>query len=152
MSEPCAGCAFTEGSEANLGPHNNLRAQLCLLGAIPFYCHHGREGELRDLRDIRPEDRRREIQAGRLVSCRGWKREVSVLSATGYYGRALDLKRAFAQLGIGALLTFTSTEDAARKRKAAKTLRDVIIALNRSRGYAEVGGGGEAETVRAEAP
>jgi protein gp37 len=32
-------CAFTPGSVANLEPHNNVKAKLCVLGPLPFFCH-----------------------------------------------------------------------------------------------------------------
>jgi len=136
---PCEGCAYTEGAEANLEPQNSIKSQLCLLGAIPFYCHHSRDGALQDLRDVRAADLREGLRSGRIQICQGWRREVKSLAATGYYQSAAELKRAYARLGLGALKIFVETEDGVKKRGAAKTLKQIILSLNRERGFTEVG-------------
>lgn len=132
---PCATCALTEGSQAHREPHNNLRAQLCVMGAIPFYCHHDAAGNLRDLADMPRAMAAAEIRAGRLRICEGWRRETKALALSGYFARAAELKRAFAQLGLGALQIFTASDDPKEKRRASKTLRDVLLTLWKSRGY-----------------
>ena len=43
MNNPCETCAFGTGGAAQ-EPTNALTSLLCGLGAIPFYCHHGRDG------------------------------------------------------------------------------------------------------------
>jgi hypothetical protein len=138
---PCEGCAYTEGAAANLEPQNKLNGQLCVLGGIPFYCHHTKSGEIIDLGHEAtniPEVRRELVQSGKMVICQGWKRETEEIARTGYYDRARDLKRAFALLGLGSLQIFITTDDEAKKRVAARNLRNVILALNRSRGFSEV--------------
>lgn len=82
----------------------------------------------------------REIQAGRMVICSGWKREVGELAAGGYYQKALQIKRAFAVFGLGALQIFLSAKNKAKKERAAKNLKDAILALNKERGFTEVKG------------
>jgi hypothetical protein len=134
----CEGCAFTDGAVANLEPDNNLRGQLCVLGAIPFYCHHAEDGSLQNLKDVKRSELRERIQSGQTVICQGWKREVSELAATGYYAKSLTAKRAIAVLGLGALAIFTSTQDRQKKEQAAKNLKGVILMLNRERGFTEV--------------
>lgn len=137
-NKPCEGCAFTEGAEANTEPQNNLKAQLCLLGGIPFYCHHSKDGTLQDLSDIPRAKVREQVRIGRMVICQGWRREVAALAVKGYYREQLEAKRAFAAFGLGALQIFVSTEDKAEKRKAAKNLKDIILSLNRAQGFTEV--------------
>lgn len=135
---PCAGCAFTEGSEANLEPQNNIKAQFCLLGGIPFYCHHARDGSIQSLQTVTPAERRERIQTGLMIVCQGWRREVGKLAAEGYYTKAPAAKRAYAMLGLGALQIFLSEEEGEKKERAAQTLQDVILALNKERGFTEV--------------
>lgn len=136
--KPCEGCAFTPGAEANREPQNNLRAQLCLLGGIPFYCHHDDEGNLRDLSDIHPSQRRAEIQAGRLRICAGWRREVAAASAAGYYRTNRDAKRAYAVFGLGALARYLTAKGRREKRRLARVLGDIVIGLSRERGFTEI--------------
>jgi hypothetical protein len=136
MAKPaCASCAFTTGAEANLEPHNFIRAQLCLLGAIPFYCHHGADGTLRDVGSVTRAEQRVAVQTGFMVICQGWRREVNSLARSGYYARSAKSKRVYAELGLGALQIFTTTEDGERKEWAAETLEDILLALYKERGY-----------------
>jgi hypothetical protein len=132
---PCAGCAYTTGADANREPRNYVAAQLCALGGLPFYCHHAKDGSLVDIREIPVEQRRAEIQAGRLQICRGWRRETAELHRAGYFDAARDLKRQFAEAALRALGVFTGSKAGARKERAAKLLRDVLLALWRSRGF-----------------
>jgi hypothetical protein len=135
---PCEGCAFTKGAAANLEPQNAIKSQFCVLGGLPFYCHHDDTGAIRDMKELRKGDLRRAVQNGDTHICAGWKREVKELSATGYYRIALQTKRAFAMFGLGALQIFTSTKSKAKKERAARNLKDVILALNKARGFSEV--------------
>lgn len=39
MKEPCATCAFRQGTEANKDQITQLKVQLCLGSGTPFLCH-----------------------------------------------------------------------------------------------------------------
>lgn len=136
---PCDTCAFRPGSVTHdAEPHNRLRGELCALGAIPFYCHHGVDGVVRDLKDVTPDVRRLAVQTGYMVICQGWRRAVKELAAEGYFKDSPRVKRAYAELGIGALQIFTGSEQGEKKNWAAQVLKDVILALNKARGFTEV--------------
>lgn len=138
---PCDTCAFRSGSVTHdEEPHNRLRSELCALGAIPFYCHHGADGTVRDLGTVTRETQRVAVQTGFIVICQGWRRTVKELAAAGYFKESPRLKRVYAEVGLGALRTFVSEEEGPKKRRAAETLQDVIFALNKYRGFTEVGG------------
>ena len=81
MTAPCDGCAFTEGAEANLEVWNNLKSQLCVLGGLPFVCHHDRDW--RNTKQMRIE----EAYADGWMICAGWKREVRALAALGGFAQ-----------------------------------------------------------------
>jgi hypothetical protein len=141
MNEPCSTCAFRPGSVTREEePQNRLRGELCALGGTVFYCHHGRDGAVRDLgsSDYRTQARRALVQAGETVICQGWRSAVRELAAEGYFKESPKAKRAFAQLGLGALQVFISEEEGPKKRRAAETLREALLSLYESRGYTQV--------------
>jgi hypothetical protein len=142
-TSPCDSCAFTPGAEANSEPHNNLRGQLCLLGGLVFYCHHDRAGALQDLKGMRMAERGALVREGKLVVCQGWRREVQALAQAGYYLENQAIKRMYAELGLGALLMFTGEAEGLEKERARDILYDVIMALNKARGFTEVVDEGE---------
>ncbi|HEX8747424.1 MAG TPA: hypothetical protein VF717_09500 [Pyrinomonadaceae bacterium] len=82
-------------------------------------------------------ERRGRVQAGLLVICRGWRREVGALAAEGYYGKARGIKKALAILAVGALQIFLTTKNKRKKERAAKNLKKAILALNREGGFTE---------------
>jgi hypothetical protein len=138
VKDPCETCAFKPGSVTHdAEPQNHLRGELCAQGGIPFYCHHDRAGEVQDLRELKMSTREA-VQAGKVVICQGWRRAVRELAAAGYFKDSPKLKRTYAQVGLGALLIFIDEEEGPKKCWAAKTLKDVILALNGARGYTEV--------------
>lgn len=128
MSNPCAGCAFTEGSRANLEPDNHLRGILCLLGPIPFYCHH-----LPDETDIHDDPKyhqsmtKKEFRGHGMVICGGWKREVRELAATGYYRERPMITRAIAVAGHDHLSEFLSAEEGSEDKLEAQTVLGSIV-------------------------
>lgn len=79
---PCHGCAFTEGSEANLEPWNRIRAMISARAGTVFYCHEGMDW--RDPLAHAPKTRR-EWRAMMLKPCQGWRREVRKLAAAGHF-------------------------------------------------------------------
>jgi hypothetical protein len=95
--KPCGGCAFTEGTAANREPYNALKAQICLMGGIPFHCHHNIEW-------WKPEEHKKKTreQVQKMEICRGWQREVAQLAATGYFKTLRAEKKVYGELGLGA--------------------------------------------------
>lgn len=131
----CEGCAFTEGAVASLEPVSSIKAELSLLGGLPFYCHHLRDGTEVDLDDYKPFTPALMRGLGVQV-CEGWRREVQALAATGYYKQNPAIKRLYAIGGLQALTTFLeSPEDSPEKEEAATRLGDLILALNKARGF-----------------
>jgi hypothetical protein len=126
--QPCDGCVFTNGTAANLEPYNALKAVLCSLGGVPFYCHH-------NVKWRQPEAHRKRSRSEirKMDVCAGWKREISELAATGYFKSHRLIKRAHAELGLGALETFAGKLSKRRKAMAKKTLHGVIHALVKER-------------------
>lgn len=107
MKSPCESCAFTEGSAANLEPKNNIKAQVCVMAGLPFYCHHGQDWQAPDA------SRRRsaaEMRAEGFETCAGWKREVCGLAAEGYFKKRRTMKKIFGELALGALEIWTSKD------------------------------------------
>jgi hypothetical protein len=132
MSDQCQGCAFKEGSEANREPHNNLKAQLCAHGGVPFYCH-----AVINWRDPKMHGKktRKEIREGGFRICGGWKREVAQLARAGFFGTAFErlVKRAYAESGLEALVIFCASEEGEDKEDARRQLFDIICAFKKAR-------------------
>lgn len=126
----CEGCAFKSGAAANREPNNFLKAQLCALGALPFYCHDGQ-----DWRD--PESHsvatRREIRGRGIRICFGWKTAVGKLAREGHFREGRILKQCFAVAGLEALHGFLHAgDDAEFKAESLDRLKKILTSLNRS--------------------
>lgn len=99
----CDTCAFGSSGGACDEAENAMKAQICAFGGIPFFCHHGRDGQEYDWRNdplgplaLAPENRK---------LCEGWRSQVGVLKRGGYfpdrdmtYIRRVVAKRAFTLL------------------------------------------------------
>jgi hypothetical protein len=136
MKDPCATCAFTTGSEANLEPHNYLKGIICILGPLPFYCHYTDTGARLD-KDfdeaaLKPKDLQR--LGGRI--CRGWQREVLELAATGYYKDRPLITKGVALMAREELFIFCNTdsdEDREDHDDASKNLQKAMTFLGDKR-------------------
>ena len=71
---PCESCAFREGAAAHNEVYNRLRAQICALTGVPFWCHHTTSGA--DITGSSSFKTKAEVSAVGLRICEGWKREV----------------------------------------------------------------------------
>jgi hypothetical protein len=129
-SKPCEGCAFTEGTEANLCPYNRLKGELCLLGGVPFYCHHDI-----DWRSPQTHKKKSRQEVRAIKVCAGWRREVAELAATGYFKTERAEKKANGELGLGALETFVHGF-ACKKAMAKRIVHRVVCALAKMRNQA----------------
>lgn len=81
-SNPCEGCALSEGAAANCEPRNHLAAMIAVLTPFPFYCHEGMDWQNPVTHHCPPQVLKR---LGQLKLCEGWRREVRALAETGYY-------------------------------------------------------------------
>jgi hypothetical protein len=135
MKNPCEGCAFTEGSAANREPYNALKAQICLLGGIPFHCH-------RNIEWWKPEEHKKKTpeQVQQMEICGGWQREIAQLAATGYFKTERCRNKLLGQLALGALETFVHGFKC-KKATAKRTLDRIIRALVKERDKAEAAHG-----------
>jgi hypothetical protein len=121
MNARCETCAFGREGAAN-EPENALASRLCGLGAIPFYCHHGRldhvqydwEGNALGPLGLDPANRK---------VCAGWQAEVRALKAAGYFpNRAyVAIRRVVARRGIALLRRMFISDIGRGKQNAAKS-------------------------------
>ena len=125
-NKPCAGCAFVKDTAANSEPYNALTAQICLLGGVPFYCHHDE--------DCTKPDAHKPKGRSAMRICAGWRRETAQLSRSGYFKIHKAEKRVYAQIALAALDTFTGKETSQVDQKTAhRTLRDCLKWLFQAR-------------------
>jgi hypothetical protein len=96
MSTACDTCALGQGKGAACEPYNALRAQICVLGGIPFACHHNfnwRGGKVEWFK--LPRNQRK--------MCGGWQREVRALSLKGYFDEYRSIRRAVAEVALDSI-------------------------------------------------
>jgi hypothetical protein len=132
--EPCEGCALTTDAAANCEPQNNLTAQLCVLGGIPFYCHRNIDWQNPATHVMAKE----ELREQGITICEGWRREVSALARTGCYKEHGAAKREIARFGVTQLNKFVNAEpESFEKRDALESLEWAVKELNQDRRAAE---------------
>lgn len=132
QESPCKGCALKEGAAANCEPANNIKAQLCVLGAIPFYCHENLDWQNPEAHKAKRAD----VKMLGVGICQGWKREVAELAKTGYYRDRGDSKKDLAAIGIVNLAKFIESERGSQaKNDASEILEFIIKELNEQRGF-----------------
>jgi hypothetical protein len=96
VSTACDTCALGRGKGAACEPYNALRAQICVLGGIPFACHHNfnwRGGKVEWFK--LPRNQRK--------MCGGWQREVRALSLKGYFDEYRSIRRAVAEVALDSI-------------------------------------------------
>jgi hypothetical protein len=123
LTTACDTCALGEGKGAACEPYNALRAQICVLGGIPFACHAGfnwRGGKVEWFKV--PRNQRK--------MCGGWQREVRALSLKGYFDEYRSIRRAVAEVALDSIeeMIQCSAEDdesgnTEAKRKIERCLR-----------------------------
>ena len=117
----CEGCAFKPGADANREPYNNLRGQVCALGAIPFYCHHNVNWEENQKLWVGDTLKQNCRTAG---ICQGWKSRVAELHKRGFFGEFREIRRIIAQQCLSLIEHFT--DDKAEKKKIGKKIRRML--------------------------
>jgi len=123
-TQSCLGCAYTEGTPANQEPWNNLRAQFCAMGAIPFVCHHGKDWL------NAPQMTLAEAYQNKYPICQGWRREVQELADAGYFNGSIRACRAYAQIGLellGIVCDPSEKDDHAEALQGLKRVFDALI-------------------------
>jgi hypothetical protein len=104
----CGSCAFRDGSVTRHEPYNAIRAQICALGGVPFYCHRDMDGPVGD------EFRGRLPPGIPYTVCEGWKSEVRRRAKLSWWRESLRMRRTIARI---ALLHFEGFIDSDPKRK-----------------------------------
>jgi hypothetical protein len=97
MNRPCDTCAFGKDGAAN-EPDNQMVSTLAVAGAIPFWCHHGRDGVEYDWANDPLGPMR--LPAENRKVCAGWQGQVRNLKKRGFYN-FLPIRRAVAQRAMG---------------------------------------------------
>lgn len=118
----CEGCAFKPGADANKEPYNSIRAQVCALGPIPFYCHHDVDWKAQhgwNAAQLRESCRVAGV-------CGGWTAEVRRLHGRGFYGEFRAIRQAVAKQCLFAIELFTSSEDGPKKSEVRRTLFKMV--------------------------
>jgi len=102
MNSPCETCAFGNQGAAK-EEMNALTSMLCGFGAIPFYCHHGRDNVEYDwqrdpLGPLRLHPSNRKV-------CAGWQDQVRMLKGHGFFPNRdyVVIRRAVARRGLALL-------------------------------------------------
>ena len=124
MSDPCSTCAFDDHGAGGAAdePHNALKGLICAHGAIPFWCHHAKDGSEYDwqMKDSKlgpfalPPNNRK--------LCGGWQAEVAKLARRGFF-RNSDyrvIRRCVANVAWSTLDKFAANGVSKRDKKALR--------------------------------
>lgn len=147
----CEGCAFTAGAQANLEPYNSLKAIICALGFLPFYCHHTRDG--RDITDRPKTMSRAEMKQQQLVICAGWAAKTKRLRTAGHYvGRIKTLQyvAAYAVEQLDAMLDYKTNDEEGRAQAKINLWTALELLKQRRRKGADPDGPDELVTAEIE--
>jgi|ERR1700732_1421592 len=118
----CDTCAFRAGSDTRREPYNAMKATLCELGGVPFYCHLDRAGVDFHASEDKPP-------ASQLRICEGWKKAMRVVAQNPVWRKNRSLRKAFAEIGIGALERLVDNDDPEDRARHMKTVGMAVRAL-----------------------
>ena len=115
----CDTCAFG-GNGAAKEPYNRLKSDICAFGAIPFFCHHGKDGTEYDWQES-PLGPMLLEPANRKV-CAGWQAKVKELKRCHYFSNKdyLIIRRIVATAAMKALEIFTAKDVNLHKKEQAR--------------------------------
>ncbi|MGH9522214.1 MAG: hypothetical protein ACRD3E_06755 [Terriglobales bacterium] len=128
MKPPCDTCAFGNAGAA-LEAYNNLRARVCALGAVPFFCHHSIDWQSQH--SWKPNEIRRNARQSGV--CAGWKREVKALTAKGWFKHARWLRHALAAVLLERINEWADEKDEARKSALLTQIKAMLRVLTQKR-------------------
>ena len=131
-SKPCEECVFIRGTDANCEPYNALKPTSAFWAGF-----HSIAITISTCRTQTHTKGKLAIRFRKMDVCSGWKREILKLKATGYFKTHRAIKRAYDEIGLGALETFASDVGKRERETARKTLRGVIKALAKERDRSE---------------
>lgn len=121
MKSPCQQCAFSKQG-AGKEPYNSLRARVCALGPVPFFCHHGLDWK--DQKNwVGPILTQNCRQSG---ICEGWRAEVRRLAAKGWYGEFRIIKQLIAKHCLKLIDVFADEQDQTKKPEHVKKLQRML--------------------------
>lgn len=118
----CESCAFRLASETRREPYNTMKATLCDLGGVPFYCHYDKAGH-----DFHADEAKPVVE--QLKVCEGWKQAMRKRSKDSRWMEGRTLRKSLAQLALGALELLVDNEDAQDRKTKLRTIRIVIEML-----------------------
>jgi hypothetical protein len=118
----CDSCAFREASVTRREPYNTMKAMLCDLGGVPFYCHHDRSGHDFHADEVKPDVKELRI-------CQGWAAKMRERAKDPRWREGRKLRKSLAQLGLGALELLVDNKDAQDRKSKLRTIRIVIEML-----------------------
>jgi hypothetical protein len=119
----CDTCAFRAASVTRQEPYNAMKATLCDLGGVPFYCHHDKDGNDFHAATDKPP-------MSQLRICQGWAAQMRERAADPAWRKDRSLRKAFAQMALGALELLVdndSKEDRARHLRTIRTAIEMLV-------------------------
>lgn len=124
----CDTCAFRAGCITHeKEPHNRLKALICALGGLPFYCHYSDAGDWSST-SISKLNREESMTLRRdLPVCQGWKAEVKRLAGVGHFRKATRARRWVALHALRLVQRFIDSDNPEEK---ADVERDLYRALD----------------------
>lgn len=130
---PCDTCAFRTGAAAHSEVYNRLRAQICAITGVPFWCHHGFDWKTKSKYITRAEFRERGMRI-----CQGWRDEVRKHVKPGLEGALRRLiRRSKGEAILRMIERFIGLSGKSKKAKAAAhaELEAAIRSLHAEEGF-----------------
>jgi hypothetical protein len=119
----CGSCAFRDTSQTRSEAWNVIRSQICVEGAVPFYCHIGMDWEAEDGQFTREQLRKMKV-------CEGWKAAVRERSTSRAWREKRGFKHSTAMLCLGALVAWQhETKGSSEKREINVVWQRLLRAL-----------------------
>ncbi len=120
MTTACDTCAFGKSGGAADEVSNRLKGMICAYGAIPFFCHHGRDGQEYDWRKQDSDLGPFALAPNNRKLCGGWRDTVFKLNRAGFFLDYRYIRRVVAQSALSRLDVFTAKSTPATEKEAAR--------------------------------
>lgn len=115
----CDTCAFGNSGAAKEA-NNALKGKICALGAIPFWCHHGKDGTEYDWQNSKLGPY--ELEQSNRKICAGWQAEVAKLKRRGFFDEFRAIRRAAARVAFRSLEIFIDKTVSLHKKERARVM------------------------------